>query len=231
MSEEIALYRVFIASPSGLEPERAAFVKTLEGYNLGEAIPQQAMFFHVRWEDTLAGVGRPQELINQDLDKCDYFVLVLWDRWGTPPGDSEYTSGTEEEYRRAMEHLHDRPQYPLKEIIVFFKNVDDQRRRDPGDQLRKVLDFRKRVEDAHLLLYYTFDDTAEFEEKLRRHLGKWLRDHAKTSTTRVAQERARVPEVIEVPKPYIAPGVQAVPNPGSPAVVPIPAKGTGGVDG
>ena len=57
-------------------------MQTLNAYNVAEAIPRQAMFFDVRWEDTFAGVGRPQELINRHLEKCDYFVLVLWDRWG-----------------------------------------------------------------------------------------------------------------------------------------------------
>jgi hypothetical protein len=78
MPEDIALYRVFIATPGGLETERRVFARTLDRYNIAEAIHRQAMFFPVGWEDTLAGVGRPQSLINRDLDKCDYFVLVLW---------------------------------------------------------------------------------------------------------------------------------------------------------
>ena len=46
--------------------------------------------------------------------------------------------GTEEEYLQAMEHLRD-PKYSLSDVVVFFKAVDDQRMRDPGDQLQKVL--------------------------------------------------------------------------------------------
>lgn len=66
-------YRVFIASPAGLQPERQLFRQTLERYNDEIAIMRGAMFMPVGWEDTLAGVGRPQELINEDLKKCDYF--------------------------------------------------------------------------------------------------------------------------------------------------------------
>ncbi len=211
MPDDILLYRVFIATPRGLEAERRLFVRTLDAYNIAEAIPRQAMFFPVGWEDTLAGLGRPQELINHDLDKCDFFVLVLHDRWGTPPGgDPKYTSGTEEEYRLAMEHVQD-AKHRLRQIVVFFKNINDDKLQDPGEQLRRVLAFRREVETSRKLLYTPFDDPTEFGERLRRHLAEWLRDHDRTATTRIARERAQAPESIQVVKPYIAPGVIATP--------------------
>jgi hypothetical protein len=124
MPEEITLYRVFIATPGGLEHERCSFNKTLRQYSLVQAIPRQAEFLPVGWEDTLAGVGRPQTLINRDLDRCDYFVMVLWDRWGSSPGGdhTHYTSGTEEEYNLAMEYVCD-PKHPLQEVVVLFKRA------------------------------------------------------------------------------------------------------------
>src|ERR1035437_5528911 len=103
MPEEVTLYRVFIATPGGLEQERRSFADTLQLYNLEEAIPRQASFLPVGWEDTLAGVGRPQTLINGDLNGGDYFVVVLWNRGGTPRGGDHphYTLETEEEYAPA----------------------------------------------------------------------------------------------------------------------------------
>lgn len=101
---------MFIASPGGLQPQRQLFRQTLERYNDEIAIMRRAMFMPVGWEDTLAGVGRPQELINEDLKKCDYFVLLLWDRWGssTEAGPNpKHTSGTEEEFQLAMKLLED----------------------------------------------------------------------------------------------------------------------------
>ena len=59
-------------------------------------------------------------------------------------------------------------------------------------------------------MFYSFADVLEFEERLRRHFAKWLREHHRTFTTRMARERARVPEIIAPPKPYIAPGIVAV---------------------
>jgi len=210
MPEQVALYKVFIATPGGLEEERRAFAKTLEMYNLAEAMHRQAMFLPVGWEDTLGGVGRPQSLINQDLDRCDYFVMVLSDRWGTPPGGDHlnYTSGTEEEYRLAMEYVGD-AKHPLAEVVVFFKKIEDVLRlRDPGEQLKKVLRFKKKLEAERKLLFSTFSDVPEFEELLRRHLAKWLREHDLRSTTQAAKEA-------KIPQAYAAPGlvVSTKPNP------------------
>lgn len=234
MPEDIALYRVFIATPGGLDPERRAFVQTLDRYNVAEAMHRQAMFFPVGWEDTLAGVGRPQSLINRDLDKCDYFLLVLWDRWGTPPGgDPQYTSGTEEEYRLAIAHLQD-SKHPLSQVIVFFKTIEDPKLlQDPGEQLKKVLAFRKELETSRSILFYAFADIEEFKERLRRHLAEWLREHDRTSTTRMARERVRVPELIDLSEylsEYIAPGVVAMPEAGKPDPVPLLGKRVGDPD-
>jgi hypothetical protein len=88
-------YRVFIASPSGLEEERKRFREKLEKFTALHAEPLGVIFHPVGWEETVGGVGRPQELINEDLKECDYAVFVLHDRWGSSPGSGAYTSGVE----------------------------------------------------------------------------------------------------------------------------------------
>jgi hypothetical protein len=42
-------------------------------------------------EDTLGGIGRPQELINEDLRQCDHAVFVWHDRWGF--ADRQWNNG------------------------------------------------------------------------------------------------------------------------------------------
>jgi tetratricopeptide (TPR) repeat protein len=133
----------------------------------------------VGWEDVLPGMGRPQGIINEKLHACDYFVLVLWNRWGTPPGKpgkSTYTSGTEEEYNVARTHYDD-PHHPLRAMVVFFKGVAPAQLNDPGPQLKKVLKFRKKLEQSREILFKPFDTTPEFERALRGLLGEWRRDH------------------------------------------------------
>src|SRR3990167_922463 len=94
--------RIFVASPGDLAKERKRFPKILERINRLKAHPIGVDLEARGWEDTPPGMGRPQALINQDVEKCDLFVMLLWKRWGTPPGgDSQYTSGTQEEFELA----------------------------------------------------------------------------------------------------------------------------------
>ncbi|MGH8512207.1 MAG: hypothetical protein ACREU8_12730 [Gammaproteobacteria bacterium] len=85
MPDDLKGYRVFKASPSGLSEVRRSFREVIVACNEGDAIHRGAVFIPVGWEDTLPGMGRAQSLINEDVRKCDYFVLVLWNRCGTPP--------------------------------------------------------------------------------------------------------------------------------------------------
>ena len=139
MPKFLTHYRVFVGSPRGLDDERKGFRDTLERFNRHHGQPAGVLFDPVGWEDTIGGVGRPQELINDDLKQCDYAVFVLHDRWGTPTG-SGHSSGTEEEWELA-EHLY--KETKIRNIALFFKHVCGLP--DP-DQLKKVLQFRETIE-------------------------------------------------------------------------------------
>lgn len=183
MPSQLTNYRVFIASPGGLEPERRIFKDILVAHNDADAIARNCQFQAVGWEITLGGVGRPQGKINEDLRQCDFFVLVLWDRWGSPTGAKEgFTSGTEEEYRIALELLKD-PNAPMKEMVVLFKAVEPRRLSDAGPQLTAVLEFKRIIEQERSLLFETFDVPEAFGEKIRRHVANWTRGHERTTAS------------------------------------------------
>jgi hypothetical protein len=153
-------FRVFIASPAGLEIERRAFRQVLTDYS-EEHRARRVLFSPIGWEITLGGVGRPQELINADLMTCDYFILVLWDRWGTPTGavgEEKFSSGCEEEFALALRCLAD-PSKPMRGVVVLFKDVDEKRLHDPGSELQKVLTFRRGLEESKKHLFMTFSNT------------------------------------------------------------------------
>src|SRR4051794_36182452 len=98
MPETLKAFRVFIATPGGLDAERRLFRKTLQEFNEDDAQERGATFIPVGWETTIGGVGRPQDLINEDVERSDFCVVVLWDRWGSPPsreGEGGYSAGTE----------------------------------------------------------------------------------------------------------------------------------------
>ena len=179
MSIDIKGYRIFIATPGGLQPERQTFRRTVEEYNTAEAIPRGVLFIPVGWEDTLGGVGRPQSIINADIAVCDYFLLMLCDRWGTPPEDSgTYTSGTEEEFHFAMHCLaSETTLYPMRQVLAFFKAVDPSKLSDPGPQLEQVLKFKRDLEANRRILHTIFDEISAFQKHLRAQLARWVRDH------------------------------------------------------
>lgn len=175
MSRSLTQYRVFIGSPGGPEAERKAFRKTLELYTASDAMPRGVTFLPVGWEETLGGVGRAQDLINKDLERCDYAVFVWHDHWGSRTGKRKMV-GTEEEWKLA-EKLYKLGQ--VKKIATFFKNVDMSQVRDPGPQLKRVLAHKKRIEKEKRHLFKRYDQGGAFCDEMRKHLADWLRDHEK----------------------------------------------------
>ncbi|MEM9546221.1 MAG: tetratricopeptide repeat protein [Bacteroidota bacterium] len=177
MPFDIKGYRIFIASPSGLEEERRAFFDQVNQYNIDEAKFRNVIFEPVGWEATLPGIGRPQSLINEDIRKCDYFILMLHNRWGSSPGENDFnaTSACEEEYKLAWKCIKDKG-LDMKQLICLFKAVDEGHLIDPGKQLSKVIEFKRTIEQEKKLLYVTFSSIDEFKNLIRKNLAKWLRD-------------------------------------------------------
>jgi tetratricopeptide (TPR) repeat protein len=177
MSTKLTSYKIFIASPSGLEMERRLFRDVVNEHNETDANARGVHFIPVGWEITLAGIGRPQSIINEELKQCDYFILLLWDRWGTPTGTPEgYSSGTHEEFVVAMQCRKDNST-PMRQVVCLFKSIDPRQLADPGEQLKKVLEFKKERQDKKDLLYNEFDEIENFKKRLRSHLAQWIRGH------------------------------------------------------
>jgi hypothetical protein len=157
----------FLASPSDLPDERRMAFQVVAEVN--EAIKSIDWSIDLLgWEDTLPGAGRPQALINRDVDRCDLFVGLLWRKWGTAPArDSRFSSGFEEEFSIARER-HERASSP--EIWMFFKTVDTAQTADAGPQLQNVINFRESLVESKAILFKEFGDTGAWEKILRKCL-------------------------------------------------------------
>jgi hypothetical protein len=163
-----SVLNLFLASPSDLTDERQVAREIVDEINRYV----RGLNWHVEllgWEDTLPGFSRPQELINRDVDSCDLFIGMLWRRWGQPTG--QYDSGFEEEFERARQR---RSQAGGPEIWLCFKQVDPDLLKDPGDQLRKVIAFRRSLEQSKELLFKEFQDADKWKELLREWLLKYV---------------------------------------------------------
>jgi hypothetical protein len=166
MAEFRRLVKIFLGSPGDLQEERKIAKAVADEFNslLGEKFQCQVDL--VGWEDTVSTFGRPQETINKELDRCELFVGIIWKRWGTAPAlNSEFSSGFEEEFRRSLAN---RRKDGRPEISMYFKDVAEELQRDPGDQLKKVLEFKRELIDGKELLFESFSDSRDFEAKFRR---------------------------------------------------------------
>lgn len=173
MAQQVSGRRIFLASPGGLEMEREAIRAAIARFNEENAFESGVAFVACGWEVVAGSAVRPQELINPLLRECDFMLLLLHDRWGSPPGgEGNYESGTEEEVAVAQQALAD-TNSPLRDILVIFKAPSAAQMRDPGPQLSRVLAFREHLECTKQVLFQVVDTGDEILERLRRNLRQW----------------------------------------------------------
>lgn len=115
MNKTRKIVKIFLASPGDLSPERIVARNIVDQFNNDWADHFGIQIELVGWEDTLEGYGRPQALINKDLDECEFFVGVIWKRWGTAPDiKGPFTSGFEEEFVRSVNRREAEGTVPLQ---------------------------------------------------------------------------------------------------------------------
>jgi hypothetical protein len=166
------IVKVFLASPGDLAAERTAAKAVVDEFNAIWAEASGYQIELVGWEDTVSIYGRPQPIINLELEKCELFIGMLWRRWGTPPdNEGHHTSGFEEEFKLAGRR---RETLGRPEMSLFFKEIDQDMLRDPGDDLKKVLTFKQDIIAKKKILYQTFSNTNDFESLLRQSLSKYI---------------------------------------------------------
>lgn len=159
--------RVFVATPGDLKEVRVRVKDVVETFSpTGTHCP----FVAVGWEATIGGAARPQAVINEELWKCDYVVVIFRSAWGSATGSRwGYTSGTEEELFTGLLALHDQDA-PVRDVWVIF--LDAPRVHSKVAQLREQLD------SEHSLYYSTFASEDDLVSTLSRKLGIWNSDVA-----------------------------------------------------
>jgi HEAT repeat protein len=197
MQQQITVLRVFIASPSDLSPEREALREVVNELNAVFAKETDLRIELLGWEDTLPGGGRPQDLINRDVDQANLFVGCLWRRWGTVAGTDGKT-GFEEEFERAVER---RQGGGDPEIWLFFKDIADEERQDPGEHLKKVLAFRDAEEKGKRLLFQRFSDTADWRRRIHPLLNRLL---LRILRHNLAEQQVQAPQSQQVPSSAVS---------------------------
>ncbi|WP_226622618.1 DUF4062 domain-containing protein [Brucella anthropi] len=169
MSDKLKVIRIFIGSPGGLDEERQAAHDVVNSVNKSHSEKWGLFFKLLGWENVAPGFVRPQEKINQDLDKCDYFIGVLWNHWGSRPSVdlNGPASGFEEEYLRAKQR---KENGLMKDIAIYFKHVDIPAGLAPNESYKKVIDFKQQCIDEKSFLFKEFNGAHEFSSLVREKL-------------------------------------------------------------
>lgn len=159
--------RVFLACPGDLVSERSRFPRVLETVNNVRA---HSLGFHLEpigWERVIPSFGRPQDLINKELEAADLVVVMFWNRIGSPSSDRSSRTGTLEEFDLVF-RLHE--QYSIPAVWVYFKKPTAKQ----DDQLAGVNSFRKQLEEGRQLFFREYDGLEQWEDMFREHLVAYL---------------------------------------------------------
>lgn len=162
--------RIFVASPNDVAAERDHVSAVVEELNRDIA-PRAGLFLEaVRWETHVTpNMGRPQQVIFEQIGSVDIFIGIMWQRFGTPTGVAG--SGAEEEFEQAYASWQ---QTGRPRMLCYFSRVpiEPPPNVSTADQLLKVARFCERLEAAGLNGAYT--SVSEFKDKLRGHLQSVL---------------------------------------------------------
>ncbi|MBW8036228.1 MAG: SUMF1/EgtB/PvdO family nonheme iron enzyme [Planctomycetes bacterium] len=162
--------RLFLASPSDVPTERAATESVIAQINQTMGPSLGFVIEVVRWENVTPSMGRPEQIIldQTEIDDCDLFVGILWNRFGTPTGRAN--SGTEEEFLIAYESWR---QHKKPHIMFYFcQQSANLQSEEELHQKLKVIQFRKSISDRGLFAEYT--EPGNFETLLRQHITSHL---------------------------------------------------------
>lgn len=175
--------KIFISCPSDVQKERKILIEVIDKLNRNEARLRNIFVEIQDWQDVIPKVGqRPQkEILDQlKLEETDVLIMILWHRFGSPPGTvnpdtgQPFSSGTEEEFITAY-NLFKATGHP--EILVYrcqrkitIKEVDPQQL-NKVDRLFKEFGPGKKYQG----LYHKYDKESDFRESIELHLLKLLK--------------------------------------------------------
>ncbi|HEV7671312.1 MAG TPA: DUF4062 domain-containing protein [Thermoanaerobaculia bacterium] len=171
MPTTLRVFRVFVASPNDLQPEREALESAIAELNQTTGSTLGLRLDLIRWEtSTHPAMGEdPQSIINAQIDdNFDIFIGMLWCRLGQPTPRAE--SGTIEEFERALARW--RANSSAVEVMIYFKDAPIHPSKIDPAQLQGVHTFKERIRQEGLTS--EFSSTDAFLTAIRIHLTRVL---------------------------------------------------------
>ncbi len=157
--------RVFVGCPNDLTHDRDALRDVIDELNRGVANERRIVLEFLTWEHVPPDMGRPEQIILDQIGQSDIFIGLMGRRFGTSTG--RYDGGTEEEFYTAYN------QYMSagKPRIMFYFNQESApppRTEGELEQISRVLRFRGAIGDKGLYREYHHHDG--FVASIRQHL-------------------------------------------------------------
>ncbi len=163
--------RVFAASPSDVENHREALREVIDELNQSVAADRGFVLQFMTWLDVAGDMGRPEQVILDQIGEFDIFIGIMARRFGTVTG--KYEAGTEEEFYTAYQRWEESETHTPR-ILFYFKEGKDNlpNTQEEVEQLSKVLTFRGTVEKLGLVKRY--NTKQKLLSLVRRDLTKVL---------------------------------------------------------
>jgi hypothetical protein len=160
-------FKLFLSSPSGLDPEREIVLAEAEALSDLELTKGNPKISVIAWPNTIAAGAGPygQSVINRQTIDHDILVCVVGIRMGT--ATPQANSGTEEEFNRAyLANLDGKD----VQILLFFSDLAVRPSSIDPYQLMLVRAFREKAGRLGIL-YHSFRDHDEFRQLLQTSLA------------------------------------------------------------
>jgi hypothetical protein len=183
MATSITKYKIFLASPSDLEDDRASIDEVINELNLTFGKQNEIVLELIKWETHSApaiSMSHPQKIISSDLgNDYDLFIGLIWTKFGTPTDENE--SGTEEEFLNAYEKF---KKNPLSiQILFYFNNSAISPTNLNPEQLTKIQNFKSDIGKNKKVLYWEYQDTQQLNKFLRIHIPQRILELHKAENT------------------------------------------------
>ena len=183
------VYRIFLSSPSDVNPERDAVERVVKRINA--ELGHDARFDLIRWEHEFYTASSSFQKQIARPSECDIVVCIFWKRLGTDlpdeyrRSDGSLPTGSEYEFEDAVRQAAESPQ-KIPDVLVYRKEAEvlfseatlelEKAQRD------RFLGFWQRwfrnEKGQFVAGFHSFDTTSAFEAMFEAHLRKWLKDLA-----------------------------------------------------
>lgn len=186
MPSTITKYKIFLASPSDLQDERASIDEVINELNLTFGKQQDIHLELLKWETHSApaiSINHPQAIVNSDLgNDYDLFIGLIWKKFGTPT--NEANSGTEEEFLNAYNRFLDNPN--SLQILFYFNSKPVSMNEINPEQLLKIQNFKSDIGKNKKVLYWEYQDTQQLNKFLRIHIPQRILELKKSENNKLA---------------------------------------------